>query len=334
MTILVTGATGCVGRHLIDALLAGTEADLVLLLRNPAALPNELQAHPRLHLRQHDLAQGDAPLDDLPPISAAILVATAWGGDQARAVICDANLALADRLIAAGCRRVLYFSTASVLGRDGALLDAARAYGTDYIRGKHALTEAMETRADRAEIIGLFPTLVIGGSPGGPMPMSHFARLLHQLRPWSGVIRFLDAPARLHIIHAADIARICTHLVNAPEAPASPVPPPARRLVLGNPASSVDDLVRAYADHAGHRRRARITLRPALAEALIWLFRIRLSPWDRHCMNEPDQSYAMAVNPARFGLPVQMPGLAEGLAQIGVPGARAPRPPRTGKPTV
>lgn len=319
MTILVTGATGCVGRYLIDALLAQTGDELLLLLRNPAALPAHLHSHPRIRFRLHDMARDVPPLDDLPPIRAAILVATAWGGPDAVQVIRDANLAIADLLIATGCPRILYFSTASVLDRDGALLEVARDQGTDYIRGKFALTEAMESRATQTGIIGLFPTLVIGGSADGSVPMSHFARLLHQIRPWAWLARFLDASAKLHIIHAADIARICAHLAVQP---ALPTPPTPQRLVLGNPASTLDALVRAYLAHTGHRRRALIRLRPGLAEALIWLFRIRLSPWDRHCMRHPDQSYSSALNPADFGLPVQMPGLTVGLVQIGLRGRR------------
>ena len=55
-----------------------------------------------------------------------------------------------------------------------------------------------------------------------------------------------------------------------------------------------------------------------MAEALIKLFRIQLSPWDRYCMEHPDQSYPAAVNPAAFGLPVVMPDLGAGFATLGV----------------
>ena len=52
---------------------------------------------------------------------------------------------------------------------------------------------------------------------------------------------------------------------------------------------------------------------------LIRAFRIRLSPWDRHCMDHPDQSYPDARNPAFYGLPVAMPSLESGLDGIGIP---------------
>ncbi|MEM9435807.1 MAG: NAD(P)-dependent oxidoreductase [Pseudomonadota bacterium] len=313
MTILITGATGCVGRYIVDRFLAETGHDLLLLVRRPEALPLAVREESRVRVERLDLADPALALPDLSSVRVAILVATAWGGPEAVRVIRDANLALSDRLIEAGCQRIMYFSTASVLDADTSLLEAARDYGTEYIRGKLALTEAMEARADRAEIVGLFPTLVIGGQSGGDLPLSHFANLLHQLRRWVWLLRFLDVEAKLHVIHAADIATICVHLSDQDEGGSG-----SRRLVLGNPADSVDALVRGYAGYVGLARLRLLRLRPALAQAFIWLFGIQLSPWDRYCMEHPDQSYQRAVNPAQFGLPVHMADLRAGLREIGV----------------
>ena len=318
MTILITGATGCVGRRLVDRRPRESDRRLLLIVRSPEKAPEAVRADPRVSVHRTDLAEAEPALPDLAGVEAAVLVATAWGGPEAMRVIRDANLGLADRLIAAGCRRLLYFSTASVLGPDGALLDVARDHGTDYIRGKHALTEAMETRAGAAEVAGLFPTLVVGGTPEGPVPLSHFARLMHEVRPWVGLARFLTAEARLHLIHAEDIAAATCRLLLRGEPPE----PGARRLVLGDPATGLDELVRADCAHVGLARRPVLPLRPGLAEALIRLFRIRLSPWDRHCMEHRDQSYPGAVSPADFGLAPHMPDFAAGLRQIGVPGRR------------
>lgn len=315
MTILVTGATGCVGTYLVQRLLQTGDSDLLLVVRNPAALPQDVRQNPRVTVHRADFADPGLEWPDLSGVKAAILVATAWGGADAARVIRDANLALSDRLIAAGCGRILYFSTASVLDRNLDMLDVARDHGTEYIRGKHALTEAMETRADRAEVIGIFPTLVVGGAEDGPAPLSHFARLMHQLRRWVWLVRFLQLDAKLHIVHAADIATVVAHLAQA-----APGAPGVQRLVLGNPANSVDDLVRGFAAYLGLRRWPLITLTPGLAELVIRVFRIQLSPWDRYCMEHPDQSYPQAVGPAQYQLPVVMPDLAAGLRSVGVKG--------------
>ena len=312
MRVLITGATGCVGRYIVADLLAAGGHELVLALRNPARLPPAIAGHPDVRVIAGDLRDLAQQQEAVASIDAAILVATSWGPD-ADAVIRAANLALADRLIAAGCGHVIYFSTASVLRRDGSALPEALLHGTPYIRAKAELTAGMETRgAQGARITGLFPTLVVGGGPNkGDPPLSHLARLLRQVAPYIGLLRFLSAEARFHMIHAADIATVIRHLLAQPRAGGG-------RIVLGNPVQSLDQTVAAAARRLGRRHWPVLALRPWLAETLIFVLRIHLSPWDRWCKDHPDQSYADPVNPARYGLRVLMPDTAAALALAGV----------------
>lgn len=317
MRILITGSSGCVGYYLVQTLLAAGH-DLVLVVRSPEKLPPEVRSSAQVQIVPVDIRDLASITPALAGVQAAILVATAWGGADAEAVIRDANLALTDALVAAGCRHVMYFATASVLDRDGSLLAQAADLGTEYVRAKYGLVQAMETRASaETRITGLFPTLVFGGIPDNPhAPLSHFARLLLQVRPYLWFVRFLSAEGRLHMIHAADIATV-TRAVTEGAAQGG-----VGRVILGNPATTPDDLVRAACQHFGKFRLRLFTLRRGLAEVLIKLFRIQLSPWDRYCMENPDQSYAGAVNPAAFGLPVAMPDLGAGFVSLGVPPAR------------
>lgn len=313
MRILITGGSGCVGYYLVQTLLAAGH-DLVLVVRSPEKMPPEVRNHPAVQIVSADMRDLAAIRPAMAGVQAAVLVATAWGGPDAEAVIRDANLALTDALIAAGCGHVAYFATASVLDRDGSLLPQAASLGTEYVRAKYGLVQAMETRASATtRITGLFPTLVFGGIPDNAFaPLSHFARLLLQVRSYLWLVRFLSAEAKLHMIHAADIATVTRAVLEASEQKG------AGRVILGNPATSADDLVRAACRHFGKRRIAVLPLRRGMAEALIKLFRIQLSPWDRYCMEHPDQSYPAAVNPAAFGLPVVMPDLGAGFATLGV----------------
>lgn len=318
MRILITGATGCVGSYLLRGLLQKTGHEVVALIRHPSRLAKDLYGHPRLQILQADLCNIDRIGPFMTGIDTAFLVATSWGGPDSMTVTCDANLALTDLLAKAGCARVFYFATASVLGRDGALLDAARDHGTEYIRAKHALTLGMEARASSLRVTGLFPTLVLGGDPAGrTAPLSHLGRLLPQVLRRIGLVRFIDAEARFHLIHAADIASVCLHLLDHPELYAT-TEASAERLVLGNPATDFDTLIRQACRHLGRKRRRIVTLRPRNAAPVIWAFRIRLSPWDAYCLHHPDQSYDAAINPASLGLPVDMPDLAAGLKLIGI----------------
>lgn len=315
MRILVTGASGCVGRYLVEALLAGGGHDLVLAVRDAGKLPPELASDARVMVVEADLRDLATRPEAVAGVEAAVLLATAWGGAETRDVTVGANLALTDALIAAGCGHILYFATASVLAQDGSMLPAAADFGSDYIRAKHELVEAMETRADRARITGLYPTLVFGGRREAPaIRLSHFANLATEIWPWLWLIRFLSAEGRFNVIHAADIATVTRHLI---EAEGAGQPNPAR-LVLGNPAEEVDAIVAQVLARKGTRPRRLLRLRPAWVRTVERLTPVTLSDWDRFCAQHPDQSHPGAVNPASFGLPVIMPDIGAGLASIGL----------------
>jgi nucleoside-diphosphate-sugar epimerase len=326
MRILITGAAGCVGHYLVEDLLERSAHHLVLLLRDPARLAIPDRHRDRVTVVRGDLRDRAAWADHLAGVEAALLVATAWGGAETRAITVEANLALADALIAAGCGHILYFATASVLARDATLLPEARRHGTDYIASKHELVEAMEARGGGGtRITGLFPTLVFGGGgtpPAGfePRPMSHLARLARQVRPWLWLIRRVTAEGRFHIIHAADIATVCRLLIEgaAPPAGAAPGAPGVARVVLGNPPLEVGGMIAELAAATGRRHRPLFRLTPANAGAFVRLFRIELTPWDRYLMQHPDQSYPGALCPAGLGAPMAMPSLTAGLHSIGI----------------
>lgn len=313
MRVLITGATGCVGRYFVEEMLANTAHELVLVVRDRARLAVPDDALDRVTVVEADMRDLDACAAAAEGVDTAVLIATSWGGEDTYAVTVDANLALADRLIAAGCGHILYFATASVLAQDGALLPAAERHGTDYIRAKYLLVEGMEKRAEQARITGLFPTLVFGGRREAPaIPFSHFANLLTELWRYVWALRFVSADARFHVVHAADISTVVRHLIDTPpwDAPA--------RLVLGNPASSVDEMMAELVEQKGKRLRTLYRLKPAHVDFLVRVLPITLSPWDRFCVDHPDQSHPGAVNPASYGLPVAMPRLRDGLASIGL----------------
>lgn len=317
--ILVTGGSGCVGTYVLRALLQQSRAQVLAVVRNPARLSPALRNDPRLTVIEADLRETDRIAAQAKGVETAILIATAWGGDDTMDVTCTANRRLGQALAAAGCGHVLYFGTASVLDRTGALNEFARTHGTPYVQAKYALVEAMEAlHSPTMRVTGLFPTLVLGGEPASDgAPISHLAALMPQIARHLWLIRLLDADAALHLVHPQDIATVVVRLIQHPPETDTPA-----RLVLGNPATRIGDLVEAACIHFGMRRRAIITLRPSLAEFFVRLFRIQLSHWDRFCMENPDQSYDDPVNPACFDLPVFMPDLASGLTSIGLPGRR------------
>lgn len=315
MRVLITGATGCVAQYLTRELLARTDWHLVLLSRDAARIPVPAGAAGRITTASGLLHEPDSYGAALDAIDAAALVATAWGGPLAHATTVAGNARLADRLIAGGCRHVVYFSSASVLGRQGELNPVAARIGTDYIRTKHQLVEAMEPKADRARISGIFPTIVMGGRTGDdPMPLSELAKLLLKIRPWHWLIARVTAEGRFNVTHAADIAATVRRLIEGAGARDGGG---AERHILGLPPARAGDMIAEVLAAAGRRHRPWLRLTPRNAGAVIRAFRLPITPWDRWCMENPDQGYDMAIGPDAFGAPVAMPNLTAGLRMIG-----------------
>jgi nucleoside-diphosphate-sugar epimerase len=310
--ILVTGSTGCVGQYLVEDLLAETPHELVLVVRNPAKLPAAVGASPRVTMIEADVGDVDAYLGRIGHIDTALLVHACWGGPEAYRINVDVNVAIADHLARNGGSRVFYFATGSVIDADLKMLPAAHELGSDYIRSKYRLVEEIEKLGDRIEIVGLYPTLVLGGGDG--KPMSHFANLIREVRPWAWLLRFFRAFGKFHYVHGKDIARTTRHLVDMPAGSFAQ----QKRIVLGNPAITVNEFVAEFSRHLGYRMPFGIELRTGLAEWIIRIFRIQMAPWDRYCMEHRDLSYKRVVSPADYGLPVHCPDVATALDGIGL----------------
>ena len=133
-----------------------------------------------LSIVEADLAAPETVLQELSDVDTAVLAATAWGGADTFAVNVDANVKIARYLAEKGGRKIVYLSTASILDRRLDLLDGARIFGTEYIRSKRQMVEELESVSEEIDILGLFPTLVLGGDE--TKPYSHFARLLAKAR--------------------------------------------------------------------------------------------------------------------------------------------------------
>ena len=88
------------------------DVNVLAQVRHEALLPRSISQCPRLTIIVADLREVDAIAPYLADVDAAVLLATSWGGADTMAITCDANLALADLLIAAGCQHILYFATA------------------------------------------------------------------------------------------------------------------------------------------------------------------------------------------------------------------------------
>ena len=81
--IFLTGASGCIGHYIVEALGQNPNYHLDLLLRTPTKLHPTLAALPNVHIHQGDLRDIRKYRDLLQQADVAIPIATCWGGSEA-----------------------------------------------------------------------------------------------------------------------------------------------------------------------------------------------------------------------------------------------------------
>ncbi len=303
--ILVTGASGCIGHYLSEALIQQTDHELFLLVRDPSKLQLSTQCRFGVHVVTGDLRNLDPLKELLGTIHCAILAATAWGDFDVDVTQTLRLIALLDPQV---CQQVVYFSTASILSREETLLPEAAALGTPYIQAKALCYEKLQSLELDFPLYTLFPTLVVGGDRH--KPYSHLSAGLPQVVKWAKLLRFLKTEGSFHFIHAQDIAMVVVALIQHPEQA------PSRRLVLGQAALTVNEAIATICAFAQQRIGLQLDLKPWLVNLIIRLFRIQMGPWDYFCLNYRHFQYAQPINPQCFDLPSQTSSLTEMLHQF------------------
>ncbi|MDZ8109829.1 MAG: NAD(P)-dependent oxidoreductase [Nostoc sp. DedQUE12a] len=294
--ILVTGASGCVGHYLTEALIQETDYELFLLVRNPTKLQVDTQARPGINILQGDMQNISQFADLLSTIDIAVLTATAWGGEQTFDINVNKTIELMKLLDPNKCQQVIYFSTASVLDSHNQPLKEAGEIGTDYIRSKYECLHQKEKLEIAPKIITVFPTLVLGGNAN--KPYSAVSSGIAEVTKYINLIRFLNADGSFHFIHGRDIATVVRYLIDHPPQKDQP-----RQFVLGQAKLTANQAVEEVCAYFGKKIYFRIPVSIALANLIIVLFRIRMAAWDRFCMNYRHFTYENAVNPSSYGLP-------------------------------
>ncbi|WP_068819438.1 NAD-dependent epimerase/dehydratase family protein [Phormidesmis priestleyi] len=315
--ILVTGASGCIGHYIAEALIQETEHELFLLVRNPDKLKLNVRARPGVTVICADMRDIGQHSSLLKTINCAVLTVAAWGGDDVYDINVAKTLELMSLLDPDVCDRVIYFCTASVLGRDNQPLKEAGEIGSDYIRSKYICYSRLSELAIAPKITTVFPTLVLGGGDG--YPLSHISSGIADVVKWIKLIRFLDAEGSFHFVHGRDIAQVVRHLVEHSAGESEP-----RDLVLGNEKITVNQTIEETCDYLNQKIYFRIPLSLWLADLFIFLFRIQMGDWDRFSLHYLHFTYQNAVSPATFGLPTYCATLYDVLKISGIP-RRQPR---------
>ncbi|BCL36161.1 NAD-dependent epimerase/dehydratase family protein [Nostoc sp. MS1] len=313
--ILVTGASGCIGHYISEALIQETDYELYLLVRNPSKLQVETQFRPGITVLQGDMLNINKLADLLPTIDVAVLTATAWGGEQTFDINVSKTIELLNLLDPDRCEQVIYFSTASVLDSHNQPLKEAGEIGTDYIRSKYECLQKISHLGIAPKITTVFPTLVLGGD--AKKPYSHLTSGIPEVAKYINLIRFLQADGSFHFIHGKDIASVVKYLiVNPPKQDAK------RRLVLGQKRLTANQAIEEVCNYLGKNIYFRIPLSISLANLIIAVFRIQMAAWDRFCMNYRHFTYDTVINPESFSLPNYCATMSDVLKISGVKGQK------------
>ncbi|MDX2097267.1 MAG: NAD(P)-dependent oxidoreductase [Leptolyngbyaceae cyanobacterium bins.59] len=319
--ILLTGASGCIGHYIAETLIQNTDYDLYLLVRNPAKIQFDYTVRPGITVLQGDMQDIEQFADLLQTIQCAILTAAAWGDPK---VTFDINVVKTIRLMnlldPAVCEQVIYFSTASILGRDNQPLKEAGEIGTDYVRSKYDCHQKLAKLAIAPKITTVFPTLVLGGDEN--KPYSHISGGITDVTKWAGLMRFLKVDGSFHFIHAQDIAQVVAYLVDHLPEPSDAVNGLAREWVLGNPKMTADEAIEELCDYLNLRIYFRIPLSIALANVIIKVFRLQMAAWDRFSLDYRHFTHQNPMNPSKLGLTSYCPTLSDVLRLSGVPQGR------------
>ncbi|WP_413163081.1 NAD-dependent epimerase/dehydratase family protein [Capilliphycus salinus ALCB114379] len=308
--ILITGASGCIGHYIAEILIQQTDYELYFLVRNPDKLGFDYTARPGIFIIQADLRDIQQYSELLPTINIAILAATSWGGlEEVFEVNVNSTLNLIKHLNPETCEQILYFSTASVLGRDNQMLKEAGEIGTDYIRSKYeCLRQLLDLQQTLPPLKILFPTFVLGGDSN--KPYSHLSSGLPDVVKWLDLIRWLKADGGFHFIHAEDIAKVVFYLVNHP-----PNSSETEQIILGNSAITVNETVEEICKFYHKNIYFRFNLSPGLTNIVIKVFKIQMADWDRFCLNYRYFTYQNPVNPSVFNVQPSYPTLTDILKQ-------------------
>lgn len=320
--ILITGASGCVGQAVAAWLLEHSDARLLLWLRQPQKLTAVDHRHPRVELLVGDLRQPQRFQEKLALVDRVIHTATAWG-DPARALAVNVQ-AVKDLLACLDHQRLqqmVYFSTASILDRDLEVLPEAEEWGTEYIRTKVTCLHQLMAHPLRDKMVAIFPTLVFSGRVDGrdPCPTSYLTSGLRPLFQWLWLARFLRLDGSYHFIHGADVASVCGHLLTTPHQSGPQRWGGMQRYVLGQAPLSVNRTLTQLCRYRHMAHPPGVQLHQWLLQALVVVFRIQLSPWDRFTMQRRHFIHHPITRPESFGLVSRFPDLETVLSAAGVP---------------
>jgi len=271
--ILITGATGCVGQYMVDEFANDANYHLFLNIRDESKFKIPIDQCLNKTYIKDDLQNIGRYKTELKKLDYVIHIATTWGGVE------DVNVKSVEEICKyvdpKRIKKIILFSTASILGRGNKLLAEAKTHGTGYIKSKHQSYLSTKDHELEDKIIHVFPTVVLGGDATHPYP--HVGNGLKNMNKSIKWLKYLYFDLGFHFIHAQDIAKIVKYIViNETN---------ERNIVLGNNYMTVKELIEQIAAYYGQKTIVKIKISTWLINFIITVFKIKVSEWDKFSIN-------------------------------------------------
>lgn len=273
--IFLTGASGCVGHYVLDELLKDPQNQVYAMVRNPQHFLSNYLAYPQVTFLKGEMKDLTPFKEILKQMDYVIHLATPWGGDELIPINVNATQKLWSLLDPQKIKKILYFSTASILGPGNRVTDQAATSGTLYIRSKYQAYVLNQKNPLRDKIYTLFPTWIFGGDQ--THPFSHASMGLKNLPALLKTLRYFKIDFKFHLIHAADIAQVVSYTLG------NDMP---REIVLGQPALSLNEFVKAALQYFKIPGRPALYIPNLLIRFVGRLLGDRLSDWDHYCLKQ------------------------------------------------
>ena len=290
------------------------------MVRDKNKLPLSVQRNKRIKLLVCDIRECKIFRKEISQINFLIHTATAWG-DPKRAF--EVNIKAFEELLQMleknKLKKIIYFSTASILNEKGELIRESLIYGTEYIRTKYKCFERLKESSFAEKLFVVFPTLVFGGTLNkkSRYPVSYLTSGLKEVNKWLWIARFLKIKSKFHFIHANDIAQMCGFLIkNYNEAEYQGF----KKFILGQSFITIDDAIKILLERNKMSRYFSIPLTKKIIKILLRVLPIQTTPWDSFSIKKYDFNHYTITNPESFNLKSYAKSLKDILRLAKLPG--------------
>ncbi len=273
LNIFITGATGCLGHYLVDILRDNEKYNLFLLIRDKKNWKYDFEKVSNATILYGDMECIEKFSAYLNKTHYLIHIATSWCGSQS--TIIDGPFKMLDSLDLSIVKRVMFFSTASILGRENILLKEAQTLGTGYIKDKYLSYNLIKQSKYKDLVIHIFPTVIIGGDK--THPYTHIGEGLLKSQKMLNLAKYFYIDLGFHYIHAQDIAKIIVFLMENKNSKLD--------YVVGNDYILLKDFIKELASYFGKKPLLQIKIPTRFINFIIKLFRLKVDPWGYFSLN-------------------------------------------------